>query len=73
MAISRWLGGVEVDPLAVDQDVAGGGVLEAGDHPEKRGLSAAGGADEDAELAVGDLEVDALDHVGGAEGLGDGR
>ncbi len=39
-------------PPAVDQDVAGGGVLEAGDDAQKRGLAAAGGADEDAELAV---------------------
>ena len=72
MAISRSAGGGGVDAPAVDQDVAGGGVLEAGDDAQQRRLAAARGADEDAELAVADLEVDALDDVGGAEGLGDG-
>ena len=71
MAISRSEGGVSVHAPAVDQDVAGGGVLEPGDDPQQRGLAAAGRADEDAELAVGDLEVDALDHVDRTEGLGD--
>ncbi len=65
-------GGGGVDAPAVDQDVARGRVLEAGDDAEQRGLAAAGGADEDAELAVGDGEVDAPDDVGLAEGLGDG-
>ena len=72
MAIPRSAGAVGVDAAAVDHDVAAGRVLEAGDHAEQRRLAAAGGADEDAELAVGDREVDALDHLGLAEGLGDG-
>ncbi len=38
--------------LAVDQDLAGGDVLEAGDQAQQRGLAAAGGADEDDEFAV---------------------
>ena len=41
----------DADPPAVDG-------LEAGQHPQRRGLAAAGRADEDEELAVGDLEVD---------------
>ena len=41
-----------VHALAVDQDVAVGDLLEPGDHPEQRRLAAAGGADEDDELAV---------------------
>ena len=56
---------------AVDEDVAAADLLEAGDHPEQRRLAAAGGADEDDELAVVDLEVDAVDHLGGAEALHD--
>jgi hypothetical protein len=34
--------------------VAAGGVFEAGDQPQQRGLAAARRADEDDELAVGD-------------------
>ncbi len=56
---------------AVDQDVAVGDLLEAGDHPEQRRLAAARGADEDHELAVADREVDAVDHLGRAEALDD--
>ena len=37
---------------------AGGDLLEPGDHPERGRLAAAGRADEDHELAVGDLEVE---------------
>ncbi len=58
-----------VDPDPVDLDVAGGGVLEAGDHPQQRRFSAARGADEDAELAVADLEIDAADDLGLSEGF----
>ena len=36
-------------------------VLEPGDHPQQRRLAAAGGADEDHEVAVLDVEVDTLD------------
>jgi hypothetical protein len=35
-------------------------LIEAGDHPQQRRLAAAGGADEDHELAVPDLQVDAV-------------
>ena len=45
-------------------DLAVGDVLEAGDHPQRRRLAAAGGADQDHELAVGDLEVELLDRLG---------
>ena len=44
-------------------DLAGGDLLEAGDHAEQRGLAAAGGADEDGEGAVVDGEVDAVDDL----------
>ena len=56
------------DPAA-DPEHAGGDVLEAGDHPQQRGLAAAGGADEDDELAVVDREIDAADDLDPAEML----
>ncbi|OQA41196.1 MAG: hypothetical protein BWY50_01879 [Spirochaetes bacterium ADurb.Bin315] len=58
-----------VDPLAVEQEIARGDVLEARDQPKQRGLAAPRGADEDHELALFDLEVDALDDVHRAVGL----
>jgi hypothetical protein len=56
-----------VDDLAADLELAVGDVLEPGDHPEGGGLPAAGRADEDHELPVLDLEIDALD---GLEAVG---
>jgi hypothetical protein len=38
-------------------------VLEPRDHPQRRRLAAAGGADEDDEFAVLDRQVDAVDVV----------
>ena len=46
-----------VDDLTVDLQLAAGDVLQSGDHPQRRRLAAAGGPDEDHELAVGDIEV----------------
>ncbi len=46
----RQLGGVP----AVDDDLAIADVLQSRDQPQKRGLAAARGADEDDKLAVGD-------------------
>ena len=60
MAMSRSRGGVVVDDAAVDGDLAAGHRLEPGDHPQDRALAAAGRADEHDELAVADLEVDAV-------------
>ena len=66
------VGGADLgDVRAVDGDGAGGRAVEAGDEAEQGGLAAAGGADEDDELAVGDLERDVADDLGGAEGSGD--
>ena len=45
-------------PISISPDGDG---LEARDHAQQRGLAAAGRADQHAELAVADLEVDALD------------
>ena len=52
------LGRLLVDPLAADAQLAGGDVLQPGDHVQRGGLPAAGRPDQDHELAVGDLEVD---------------
>ena len=60
-----------VAALAVDVDLAGGDLLEAGDHAQQRGLAAAGRADEDGEGAVVDGEVDAVDDFERLEALPD--
>ena len=52
------LRGEVVHDLTVDLHVPGRDRLEAGDHPQRRRLSAAGRADEDDELARLDLEVE---------------
>ena len=50
-----------VDALAADDQLAVGDVLQAGDHPQRRRLPAAGRTDEDHELAIADFEVHVLD------------
>src|SRR4051794_13016833 len=50
-----------VDDAAADIDLAAGYRLEPRDHAQQGGLAAAGGADQHAELAVADVEIDALD------------
>ncbi|MNT38091.1 hypothetical protein D3C72_1742690 [compost metagenome] len=57
---------------AVDLDAAGGGVLKAGDGAQQGRLAAAGGPDEDDELAVLHFEIDALENLMAAIGLADG-
>ena len=49
------------DVLALELDRALGRLLEAADHPQRRGLAAAARAEEAEELAVADLEVDVVD------------
>ena len=49
-----------VDDVAVDRDLAAGDFLEAGDHAQRRRLAAARWADQDDELVIRDVEVDAL-------------
>jgi hypothetical protein len=49
-----------VDPPLANKKVAGGDGLEPGDHPQRRRLAAAGGAEQDQKLAILDLEVDAV-------------
>jgi hypothetical protein len=52
-----------VDDAVGDADLAAGDVLEPGDHPQRGRLAAAGRADQDDELAVGDLEVQVGDSL----------
>ena len=54
----RARGGRSRDDVAPDEHVATGRLLEAGDHPQQRGLPRARGAEEDQELAVARDEVD---------------
>ncbi len=44
-------------------------MLEAGEHAQQRGLAAARRADEDDELALGDVDGDAVQDLDGAEGF----
>ena len=53
------------DVAVADEDVAVVDLFEAGEHAQRGGLAAAGGADEDEELAVGDLEVELVDRGAG--------
>jgi hypothetical protein len=56
-----------VHDLAADLDLAAADLLEPRDHAQQRRLAAPRGADQHRELAVGDVDVDAADHVGAAE------
>ena len=49
------------DVVAVEQDAAVAGRLEAGEHAQQRGLAAAGGAKQREELVLADIERDAVD------------
>ena len=61
MLTSRSNGGMLGDVPAVEQDPARRRQLEAGDHPQGRRLARSRRAEHREELAVADLEVDAVD------------
>ena len=50
-----------VHQLVADPQLAGGDVLQTGDHPQGGGLAAAGGTHQHDELPVGDLQRELLD------------
>lgn len=54
---------------AVDHEVACADPFQPGDHARQRGLPSTGRVDEDDEFAVLDVEVDALDDLGGSIGF----
>ena len=53
---------LQVHRLAVDEDAAGGGLIQAGQAVEERGLAAAGGADDAQELPLHHVEGDVIQH-----------
>ena len=55
------LGGQLGDIVLTEEDLARGGLLQAGDHVQRGGLAAAGGAQKADQLAVGDLEGEIID------------
>ena len=55
-----------VHALAIDAQFATGDLFKARDHAQQRRLATAGGTDEHDELAMPDIEVDAMDDLGGA-------
>jgi hypothetical protein len=57
------------DVALADGEFAGARRDEARDHAQRRGLAAAGGAEQDQELAVGDIDGDVVDHGEVAVGL----
>ena len=58
--VTRLRGEVR-DVLALDQDATAVHILETGEHSQAGGLATTGGADQDEELAVADLEVQLVD------------
>ena len=60
------LGRQVVDDPAADGDRARGDLLQPGDRPQRGRLAAAGGPDEDHELAVVDVQAQAVDALGPA-------
>ena len=66
-AARRW--GKARDVAAADRQAAARNVFEARHHAQQRGLAAARWPDEDAELAVRNVEVDGIDDLNAAEAL----
>ena len=60
---------IEIDHLVADADLAGGDILEAGHHAQQRRFAAAGRADQRDELAVLDVDIDAVQDLGVTEGF----
>ena len=50
-----------IDLHAVNDDVTGGNILKAGDHAQQCGFAASRRADKNDELAIPDVELNALD------------
>jgi hypothetical protein len=71
MATPRSAGRQLVDAPVADVDFAAVDILEAGDHPQQRGLAAARRAEEHHELARADGHRDVLDDAHSTEVLAD--
>ena len=71
MAMPRCDGGTSLTCAVGDVHLAAGDFLKAGDHPQQRRLSAAGRTDKHDELALLDIQIDAMDDIHRAVGLAD--
>ncbi len=71
MFTSRLFGGTPTTSSPRSKDRALVGLLEPGDHAHRRGLAAARGPEQRDELALGDVERDAVDGVHVAERFAD--
>ena len=60
-----------VDPITEKHHVAGVGRLKAADDAQRRGLAAAGGAEQRQKLVVIDIQVDVVENLVPVVGLGD--
>ena len=60
---------IEIDQLVANADFAGGDVLEAGDHPQQRGLAASRRPDQGDEFAILYDDVDAVQNLDVTERL----
>ena len=69
--MSRSFGSSAVDDALVDADFPRRNRLEAGDHAQQGRLAAAGRADENDELAIGDVDGDAVNHRNAGKGFFD--
>jgi hypothetical protein len=58
-----------IDDLAVDEDVAGSGLLEPGDHAQRGALSTTGRSHQDDEFIVGNGEADVAHRIDVVEAL----
>ena len=67
--MSRSFDSRSLTTLAVDGDLAAADLLQPGEHAQQRRLAAARRADQHDELAVGDVEADAVDDLDLAEAL----
>ena len=66
-----FVGGRVCDVFFTEVDGAVGGLGESGDHAEECCFAAARWAEQEEEVACGDVEVDVIDGDGGAEVLGE--
>ena len=71
MAMPRSAAATAFIGLPPIRQLAGGDLLQPGDHAQQGGLAAAGRADEDHQLAILDGQRDVADGFDLAEGFGD--
>ena len=71
MFTGRLFGGMPAMSCPSIDDLPVGRLLETGDHPQQRGLAAAGRAEQDEEFARVDVEADIVDRRHLAKAFGD--